>query len=135
MRRLRHRKSTTKIKWYSGYGGWKMTVDNRWFDHFGCPKFWIPRHGVYRNVLRPSVCLSVTFRVRAITYVRFDGLPSNLVQMLSSFIEAMCSDLDQDPYIKGQGHTPHLKVRVHMHRLILCALWQALSLCATSLIF
>ena len=31
-----------------------------------------------------SVCLSVTFRVRAITYVCIDGLPSNLVQMLSS---------------------------------------------------
>ena len=32
----------------------------------------------------PSVCLSVTFRVRAITYVCIDGLPPNLVQMLSS---------------------------------------------------
>ena len=38
----------------------------------------------YRNALRPSVCLSVTFRVRAITYVCIDGLPSNSVQMLSS---------------------------------------------------
>ena len=27
MRRLRHRESTTKIKLYSGYGGWKMKVD------------------------------------------------------------------------------------------------------------
>ena len=31
-----------------------------------------------------SVRPSVTFRVRSITYVRIDGLPSNLVQMLSS---------------------------------------------------
>ena len=26
----------------------------------------------------------------------------------------MCIDLDSDPYLKGQGHTRHLKVRVHM---------------------
>ena len=26
----------------------------------------------------------------------------------------MCSDLDPDPYFKGQGHMRHLKVRVHM---------------------
>ena len=26
----------------------------------------------------------------------------------------MCSDLDLDPYIKGQGHTGHLNIRVHM---------------------
>jgi len=31
-----------------------------------------------------SVCLSVTFRVHAIIYVCIDGLPSNMVQMLSS---------------------------------------------------
>jgi len=29
-------------------------------------------------------------------------------------IETMCSDLNSDPYLKGQGHTRHLKVRVHM---------------------
>jgi len=29
-------------------------------------------------------------------------------------IETMCSDLDTGPYLKGQGHTRHLKVRVHM---------------------
>ena len=34
-----------------------------------------------RPSVRPS---SVTFRVRSITYVRIDGLLSNLVQMLSS---------------------------------------------------
>ena len=55
---------------------------------------------------------SVTFRVRSITYVCIDGLPSNLVQMLSSF-ETMCSDLDSDPYLKVQGHTRHLKIRLH----------------------
>ena len=27
MRRLQHRKSTTKIKWYTGYGSWKMKAD------------------------------------------------------------------------------------------------------------
>jgi len=32
----------------------------------------------------PSVCLLVTFRVRAVTYICIDGLPFNLVQMLSS---------------------------------------------------
>ena len=26
----------------------------------------------------------------------------------------MCSDIDSDKYLKGQGHTAHLKVRVHM---------------------
>jgi len=26
----------------------------------------------------------------------------------------MRSDLDQGPYLKGQGHTRHLKIRVHM---------------------
>jgi len=34
--------------------------------------------------VRQSVCLSVTFRVRSITYLCIDGLPSNLVQILSS---------------------------------------------------
>ena len=29
-------------------------------------------------------------------------------------IVTMCSDLDSDPYLKGQGHTKHLMVRVHM---------------------
>ena len=32
----------------------------------------------------PFVRRSVTFRVRSITYVSIDGLPSNLIQMLSS---------------------------------------------------
>ena len=35
------------------------------------------------HFVRPSVCPSITFRV-AITYVCINGLPSNLVQMLSS---------------------------------------------------
>ena len=43
--------------------------------------------GDYRNA-RPSVSLSgrlsVAFRVRSITYVCIDGLPSNLLQMLSA---------------------------------------------------
>jgi len=26
----------------------------------------------------------------------------------------MCIELDPDPYLKGQGHTTHLKVRVRM---------------------
>jgi len=38
----------------------------------------------YRNALRQSVRPSVTFRVRSITYVHIDGLPSNFVLMLSS---------------------------------------------------
>jgi len=29
-------------------------------------------------------------------------------------IETMCSDCDPNPYIKGEGHKRHLKVRVHM---------------------
>jgi len=37
--------------------------------------------GDYRNALHPSL----TFRVRSITFVRIDRLPSNLVQMLSPF--------------------------------------------------
>ena len=28
----------------------------------------------------------------------------------------MCRDFDLDSYLKGQGHTSHLKVRVHMLR-------------------
>ena len=43
--------------------------------------------GDYRNAICPSVslsvCMSVTFRGRAITNVCIDGLSSNLVQMLS----------------------------------------------------
>ena len=35
-----------------------------------------------KHFVRPSVCPSVTFHVRSITYVGIDGLPSNLVQML-----------------------------------------------------
>ena len=54
---------------------------------------------------------SVTFRVGSITYVRIDGLPSNLVQMLSSLRH--CA-VDLDPYLKGQGHTRHLTTRVNM---------------------
>jgi len=42
------------------------------------------RGGDYRNALCQSVRPFVTFRVRAITNVCIDGLPSNLVQMLSS---------------------------------------------------
>ena len=34
--------------------------------------------------------------------------------MLSALIEMMCSDLDQGPYLKTQGHTRHLTVRVRM---------------------
>ena len=30
----------------------------------------------------------------------------------------MCSDRDSDPYLKGQGHTRHLKVRVHNHACV-----------------
>ena len=48
-----------------------------------------------------SVCPSVTFRVRAITYVCIDGLPSNFGTNVV-LIETMCSDLDPDPYLKGQ---------------------------------
>jgi len=48
-----------------------------------------------------SICLSVTFRVRAITNVCI-LLGTNVV-----LIETMCSDLDPDPHIKGQGHTIH----------------------------
>ena len=59
--------------------------------------------------VRQSVRHSVTFRIRAITYVCIDGLPSYLIQMLSSL--RWCA---VDPYLKGQGHTRHLKVRVHM---------------------
>ena len=50
----------------------------------------IPRHGLGSGLkectssVRPSVCPSVTVRVRAITYIYIDGLPSNLVQMVSS---------------------------------------------------
>ena len=29
-------------------------------------------------------------------------------------IKTMCSDHDPGPYLKGQGHMRHLKVRVHM---------------------
>ena len=46
--------------------------------------------------VRQSVRPSVTFRVRSITYARIDGLPSNLVQMLS-----LLRRCDPDPYIKG----------------------------------
>ena len=42
------------------------------------------------HFVRPSVCLSVTFRVCAITYVCIDGLPSNLVQMLLSLRRCAC---------------------------------------------
>jgi len=64
------------------------------------------------HFVRQSVCPSVTFRVRSITYVRIDGLPSNFVQIYLT--ETMYNDLDSDPYLKGQGHTIHLKVRVDM---------------------
>jgi len=47
-------------------------------------------------------CQSTHARVRAVTYVCIDGLPSNLV-----LIETMCSDIDPDPYLKGQGHRTH----------------------------
>jgi len=42
-------------------------------------------------------------------YALMDNLSTNVV-----LIETMCSDLDLDPYLNGQGHTRHLKVRVHM---------------------
>ena len=60
-----------------------------------------------RQLVCPSVRPSVTFRVRAITYVCIGGLPSGTNVVL---IETMCSDLDPDPYIKGQCHTRHCKM-------------------------
>jgi len=33
---------------------------------------------------------------------------------MNILIDTMYSDLDPDPYLKGQGHIGHLKVRVHM---------------------
>jgi len=48
-----------------------------------CPDSLIPRHGGM-HFGRPSVCPSVTFRVHAITYICIDGLPSYMVEMLSS---------------------------------------------------
>jgi len=33
---------------------------------------------------------------------------------MNIFIETMYSDLDPSPYLKSQGHTGQLKVRVHM---------------------
>jgi len=48
------------------------------------------RGGDYRNALCQSVRPFVTFRVRAITYVCIDGLPSNLVQKLSTL--RRCAD-------------------------------------------
>ena len=44
-------------------------------------------------------------RVRAITYVCIDVLPSN-----KYFIKTMYSDLDPDPYFKGQGHVRQCKM-------------------------
>ena len=38
MRILRHRKSTTKIKWYNEYGGLGNEGGYRWFDPLGSPK-------------------------------------------------------------------------------------------------
>jgi len=52
-------------------------------------------------------------RVCAITYVYIDGLPSNLVQMLSS-LRRCAVTLTRIHTSKGQGHMRHLKVRVHM---------------------
>jgi len=50
----------------------------------------IPSHGIgsgwqeCTSSVRQSVGPSVTVRVHAVTYVCIDGLPSNLVQMVSS---------------------------------------------------
>ena len=44
-------------------------------------------------------------RVRAITYVCIDVLPSN-----KCFIKTMYSDLDPDPYFKGHGHVRQCKM-------------------------
>ena len=43
----------------------------------------LPRIGEFIIGIHLSVCLSLTFHIRAITYVCIDGLPSNLVQMSS----------------------------------------------------
>jgi len=79
------------------------------------PPPWSGEGIIGMHFVRPSVCPSVrpsvTLRVSAITYVCIHGLPSNLVQ---TFIETMCNDHDPNTYLKDQGHTRLLKVRVHM---------------------
>jgi len=71
----------------------------------------------YRNVsclsVCPSICLYVTLHAQAYLLTHWCitiKLGTHVV-----LIEPMCSDLDLGSYIKGQGHTRHLKVRVHMH--------------------
>ena len=46
------------------------------------------------HFVSPSICPSVAFRVRSITYVCIDGLPSNLVQMLSSLRQCAVTQFD-----------------------------------------
>ena len=75
-----------------------------------------PRNGegiIGMHFVCPSVCPSVTFRVRAITYICIDGLPSHLVQMLSS-LRRCALILTWILISKVKVHMRHLKVRVHM---------------------
>jgi len=52
--------------------------------------------GDYRNALHLSVSPSVC----NIVYARYN------------------SDIDPDPYLKGQGHATHLKVRIHLVQML-----------------
>ena len=82
--------------WHAGIYVYIMKLKHcKVFVFVNCLKYLlIPGHRVGRGLLvcnssvRQSVCLSfrpsVTFRIRTITYVCIDGLPSNFVQMLSS---------------------------------------------------
>ena len=63
-----------------------------------------------RSSVRPSVCNNscpqYNLRKHQSNTIR---LGTNVV-----LIEMKCSDFDPDQYLKGQGHTRNLKVRVHM---------------------
>ena len=69
----------------------------------------IHQRSMSHNTFKGQTTLSC---VRAITtYALMDY---HLTWYKWYLIETMCSDLDPDPYLKGQGHTTYLKVRVHM---------------------
>ena len=62
----------------------------------------------------PSVHPSVTFRVRFITYVRIDGLPSNLVQILSSLRQCAVT-LTVCIYQRSRSHKTFNCQSTHAH--------------------
>ena len=76
-----------------------------------------PPRGIWMHSVCLSVCLSVRLSVCNISCLGYNLLMHWCITIYlgtNGVLIDVRSDLDRGPYLKGQGHTTYLKVRVHM---------------------